>query len=83
MHDAVPRLMEAGTMSNEEREHHLFIIRIWRERSPRNHGWRGSADHVTSGRRIVSADLDEITDFVRVRILSEADSETGREIEPS
>jgi hypothetical protein len=58
-------------MSAGEREHHLFLVRIWRESSAQENGWRGSANHVPSGRSIVSANLDEITDFIRVRLAAE------------
>jgi len=55
-----------------EREQHLFILRVWRERSSHIGTWRGSVKHVESGRIIVSADLDEIVDFIRVRLAPES-----------
>ena len=67
---------ELQTVSTNEREQHLFIVRIWRERSSGNGSWRGSAKHIESGRVIVSADIDEITDFIRVRLMPEADCST-------
>jgi hypothetical protein len=60
-------------MLTGEREHHLFLVRIWREPSASDNTWRGSANHVPSGRSIVSADLDEITDFIRVRLAAGVD----------
>jgi hypothetical protein len=56
-----------------EREQHLFILRAWRERSSPDGAWRGSVKHVESGRTIVSADLDEVIDFIRVRLAPESD----------
>ncbi len=65
-------------MTVHDREQHLFIVRIWRERSARIAGWRGSAKHVESGTAIVSADIDELTDFIRVRLVPDSDgSATG------
>jgi hypothetical protein len=62
-------------LSTEDRENHLFIVRVWREGRCRDGAWRGSAQHVTSGRSIVSADLDELTDFIRVRLAAQSEPE--------
>jgi hypothetical protein len=63
----------------EEHEQHLFIVRVWREPSSRDDAWRGSAKHVSSGQIIVSADLNELTDFIRVRLASEPSPSAGGE----
>lgn len=65
-------------MSN--RRDHLFIIRMWCERYAPGDRWRGSVHHVASGRRIVSANLDEIADFVAIRLHADGgESDSPRE----
>lgn len=54
-------------MTQSERNHHLFILRIWKE--PRELPgalplWRGVIEHVGSGERRYVKALDEITAFL-------------------
>ena len=44
------------------------IVRVWRERTDEDEGWRGAVNHVATGRCILSADLNEILDFIRMRL---------------
>jgi len=49
-------------------EMHSFILRIWQEASESEEpsdDWRGSIDHVGTGRRLYFRDLDGISRFVR------------------
>jgi hypothetical protein len=45
---------------------HLFIVRIWLEDDQLTSGgqWRGSAEHVPSGRRIYFVSLDALLEFM-------------------
>ena len=46
---------------------HVFIVRIWRETRESEHSapvWRGTIEHVPSGKRRYVKSLDEINDFI-------------------
>jgi hypothetical protein len=52
-------------------ERHSFIVRIWHEEEDEEgHGpvWRGSIDHVGSGRRLYFCDLEGILGFIREQL---------------
>ncbi len=54
-----------------QRLEHLFIVRIWQEASPaRNGPWRGSVEHVPSSQRFYFASLDDLADFIALRVSS-------------
>jgi hypothetical protein len=50
------------------RQEHLFIVRTWREPTAADANWRLSILHVPSGLRLVSMQLADIDDFIRLRI---------------
>ncbi len=51
------------------RPHHLFIVRLWREPGQISLGqWRGSVEHVPSGRRLYFVSLSDLADFITLRI---------------
>jgi len=44
----------------------VFIVRFWHEASRERPGtWRGSVDHLDSGRRLYFAQLEELESFIR------------------
>ncbi len=51
------------------RPHHLFIVRLWRESGhPSPEQWRGSVEHVPSGRRLYFVSLSDLADFITLRL---------------
>jgi hypothetical protein len=49
-----------------EASRQMFILRFWHEPSQERPGaWRGSVDHVDSGKRFYFARLDDMQDFIR------------------
>ena len=57
-------------MAEPQRPHHLFIVRFWHEPSQAATGgqWRGSVEHVPSGQRHYFAALNDLVDFIVLRI---------------
>jgi hypothetical protein len=48
-----------------ERVEHLFIVRVWYERSNgRDSAWRGSVEHVPSQTRFYFSELGALNDFM-------------------
>ncbi len=67
-----------------DRPHHLFIVRLWRESGRTSPGqWRGSVEHVPSGRRLYFVSLSDLADFITLRLDGDATqkSEESRIIE--
>ncbi len=66
-----------------ERSEHLFVVRIWQEHEQiKTGGWRGSIDHVPSGRRLYFVSLNDLNDFIRLRLntpLQDVDHQTQPE----
>jgi hypothetical protein len=65
----------------KDRSQHLFIVRMWQE--PGDHKpdqWRGSVEHVSSAQRLYFASLDDLNDFITLRLNSRPaqDDVTGR-----
>jgi len=51
------------------RPEHLFVVRLWRETAPGGDGqWRGSVDHVTSGRKHYFASMGALVEFMALRL---------------
>jgi hypothetical protein len=61
-----------------EREQYLFVVRVWREPSARGATWHGSLHEPASDRHVASAGLDDLLDFIAMRVRSLALT-TGRE----
>ncbi len=54
-----------------QRVEHLFIVRIWQEASQDSGGpWRGSVEHVPSSQRFYFASLNDLNDFITLRLNS-------------
>jgi hypothetical protein len=49
-------------------EPHVFVIKIWKGGPCPSDGLRASVLHVPSGRRLVSTELRDVEDFVRLRL---------------
>ncbi len=54
-----------------QRMEHLFIVRIWQEASQHPGGhWRGSVEHVPSAQRLYFVSLNDLNDFITLRLSS-------------
>lgn len=52
-----------------ERSEHLFVVRVWQEPEQVKSGeWRGSIEHVGSGQRLYFVSLDDLNDFIALRL---------------
>lgn len=59
------------------RTEHLFIVRLWQEQEKTLSGeWRGFVEHVPSQQRIYFVSLNDLTDFIRLRIGNPQSDET-------
>lgn len=52
---------------------HLFIVRIWFERADT---WRGQVEHIPSGQKLYFTSLDDLNDFINLRVRQPVDAET-------
>ena len=56
-------------MSTAGETRHVFVVRVWREPNAAEAGqWRGSVEHAVTGHRLYFASLDELTDFIALRL---------------
>ena len=63
------RTPEATVSEAADRPHHLFVVRLWRESGHTVLGqWRGSVEHVPSGRRLYFVSLSDLADFITLRL---------------
>jgi hypothetical protein len=51
-----------------ERDEHRFVLRIWREPSASGPEWHGSVVEVNSALSVASGELNELLDFIKVRL---------------
>jgi hypothetical protein len=64
-------------MAGDERVEHLFLIRVWRERTRlQASDWRGSAQHVTTGDTLYFSRLPDLDAFIAQRLELERSSES-------
>lgn len=52
-----------------ERTEHLFIVRVWQEptqTAPAH--WRGSIEHIPSAQRVYFESLQDLADFIAMRL---------------
>lgn len=55
--------------TTSERAEHLFIVRVWQEPSQSTPAhWRGSIEHVPSAQRVYFESLDDLFDFIALRV---------------
>ncbi len=58
-------------METSRRSEHLFIVRLWQEAGqPPGSPWRGSVEHVPSAQRFYFTSLDDLNDFITLRLNS-------------
>jgi hypothetical protein len=62
------RKVDGARGERPDRMEHRFVLRLWREPSTTTPQWRGSIVEVTSDARVVSSDLDDLWDFVMLRL---------------
>jgi hypothetical protein len=56
-------------VATTEHIQHLFIVRVWQEptqTAPAH--WRGSIEHVPSAQRVYFESLQDLTDFIALRM---------------
>lgn len=59
--------MRLNTQSG--RRQHLFVVRIWQEaRAEQPPVWRGMVEHVPFGRRMYFTALNDLSDFIALRL---------------
>lgn len=46
------------------RRERLFVIRLWREQGAASHTFRGSAEDVNDGRRVLFSELRQLGEFL-------------------
>lgn len=52
-----------------KQEEHLFIVRVWQESAQiAAPHWRGSIEHVPSAQRVYFESLQDLTDFIALRL---------------
>ena len=49
---------------DDERVEHVFLVRMWREPGGPTSQWRGSVQHVATGRRLFVGSPGEVGDFI-------------------
>lgn len=57
---------------DEQRTEHVFLVRMWQERGGDEGSWRGSVQHVSSGRRLFVGSPGEVADFMTLQLRSES-----------
>jgi len=55
---------------DEERIEHVFLVRMWLEPGSGNANWRGSVQHVSTGRRLFVGSPGEVGDFIALQLQS-------------
>jgi hypothetical protein len=62
------------TLTNPNDNRHLFIVRFWREESDSAPGgqWRGSVEHIPTGRRTHFVSLEVLDTFISQQLNNEA-----------
>jgi hypothetical protein len=63
-------------VTGDERVEHLFVIRVWREKTwLQASDWRGSAQHVSSGHTLYFSRLPDLDAFIAHRLEQEPNDE--------
>lgn len=52
----------------DQRVEHVFLVRMWLERGGGEAQWRGSVQHVGSGRRMFVGSPGEVGDFISLQL---------------
>ena len=55
---------------DDQRTEHVFLVRMWLERGGGDPQWRGSVQHVASGRRLFVGSAGEVGDFIALQLRS-------------
>jgi hypothetical protein len=64
-------------VTGDERVEHVFLIRVWRERTRlRASDWRGSAQHITSGDTLYFSRLPDLDAFIADQLEQERSEKT-------
>lgn len=52
-----------------DHQQHLFVVRIWRESDlEQSPVWRGMVEHVPFGQRMYFTSLNDLSDFIALRL---------------
>lgn len=67
------------------RQEHLFVIRIWEETGPQDSvsGWRGLAQHISSGQQVYFTSLRDMNDFMVLKTGQPPPSKDAADVVPS
>jgi hypothetical protein len=57
---------------DEQRTEHVFLVRMWQERGADDTAWRGSVQHVATGKRLFIGSPGEAADFMSLQLRSDA-----------
>ncbi|HET9344009.1 MAG TPA: hypothetical protein VFO25_13965 [Candidatus Eremiobacteraceae bacterium] len=57
--------------NGDQRTEHVFLVRMWRERGGADPQWRGSVQHVATGRRLFVGSAAEVGDFISLQLRSD------------
>lgn len=60
--------MSENSSEYERRVEHVFLVRMWLERGNAESQWRGSVQHVASGRRLFVGSPGEVSDFISTQL---------------
>jgi hypothetical protein len=64
-------------VTGDERVEHLFVVRVWREKTWfQGSDWRGSAQHVSSGHTLYFSRLPDLDAFIAHRLEQEPNDES-------
>ncbi len=55
---------------DDQRTEHVFLVRMWQERGGGDPQWRGSVQHVATGRRFFVGGAGEVGDFIALQLQS-------------
>ena len=64
--------MSAKGGDQDRRVEHVFLVRMWLERGATESQWRGSVQHVASGRRLFVGSPGEVSEFISVQLPKDA-----------
>ena len=54
--------------SDDGRNEHVFLVRMWLEPGTETTQLRGSVQHVSSGRRLFVGSAGEVADFIKLQM---------------
>jgi hypothetical protein len=65
-------------VDDDGRVEHVFLVRMWLERGGGEAQWRGSVQHVATGRRMFVGSPGEVGDFIALQLPVKTAGAEGR-----